>query len=95
MKKRPRKLKEDIEENNRKSAQIKNDPEEDYPLLLNKEEFQKQLTALEINRLKDLKEIKVNQTDEDRKSVNVRYGKEKIKLLKRFQEEHALLDIIQ
>ncbi|CAB4479335.1 unnamed protein product [Rhizophagus irregularis] len=85
MKKRSYKLKEGKNKQTLKLVRTKaDDPVDDGPFLT-KEEFHKQLNLLEINRLKALEKIEVNQSDVDPESINVRYRKEKIKLLKRFR----------
>ncbi|EXX55982.1 hypothetical protein RirG_220350 [Rhizophagus irregularis DAOM 197198w] len=82
MKKRSCKLKEGKNKQTLKLVRTK--AVDDGPFLT-KEEFHKQLNLLEINRLKALEKIEVNQSDVDPESINVRYRKEKIKLLKRFR----------
>ncbi|CAB4412980.1 unnamed protein product [Rhizophagus irregularis] len=85
MKKRSCKLKEGKNKQTLKLVRTKaDDPVDDGPFLT-KEEFHKQLNLLEINRLKAIEKIEVNQSDVDPESINVRYRKEKIKLLKRFR----------
>ncbi|CAB4394315.1 unnamed protein product [Rhizophagus irregularis] len=85
MKKRSYKLKEGKNKQTLKLVRTNaDDPVDDGPFLT-KEEFHKQLNLLEINRLKALEKIEVNQSDVDPESINVRYRKEKIKLLKRFR----------
>ncbi|CAB5099187.1 unnamed protein product [Rhizophagus irregularis] len=74
MKKRSYKLKEGKNKQTLKLVRTKaDDPVDDGPFLT-KEEFHKQLNLLEINRLKALEKIEVNQSDVDPESINIRQG---------------------
>ncbi|UZO07488.1 uncharacterized protein OCT59_027772 [Rhizophagus irregularis] len=71
MKKRSCKLKEGKNKQTLKLVRTK--AVDDGPFLT-KEEFHKQLNLLEINRLKALEKIEVNQSDVDPESINIRQG---------------------